>query len=249
MLPSFTFTNRGFLFFRISFLCLCPRCAFRYPPTSLAALRVNFVNSFPAALVLFSLATILSTLRLASSRPPHCSSQLQRLHRRDFLCSISTLRALTRTPQKFQIHFPCLPYPSALVMFQFVSTNDFLACMALHCLFLSASLHGPCLFSSPCLGRFCGHAAVSLPDTHTHPPLAVHCPRLCCCSHIFPLLYGFCQSVSFALPVLSCLPLCFLVFAPCYFLSVLHCSFFFLPGPPSYMCLPVVLPSIAILVR
>ena len=73
-------------FFRISFLCLCPRCVFRYPPTSLAALRVNFVTSFPASLVLFSPATILSTLQLASSRPPHCSSQLQRLPRRDFLC-------------------------------------------------------------------------------------------------------------------------------------------------------------------
>ena len=73
-------------FFRTSFLCLCPRCAFRYPPTSLAALRVNFVTSFPASLVLFSLATILSTLQLAFSRPPHCSSQLQQLPRRDFRC-------------------------------------------------------------------------------------------------------------------------------------------------------------------
>ena len=40
-------------------------------------------GSFPASLVLFSLATILSTLQLASSRSPHCSSQFQRLPRHD----------------------------------------------------------------------------------------------------------------------------------------------------------------------
>ena len=130
-------------------------------------------------------------------------------------------------------------------MFQLVSTKYFLACMALRCLFLSASLRGPCLFSSPCLGRFCGHGAVSLPDTH--PPLAVHCPRLCCCFHTFPLLCGFvnqsvllCQCFNACLYVFLCLP--HVTF--CQFFVV---SFFFLPGPPSYMCLPVVLPSKALL--
>ena len=117
--------------------------------------------------------------------------------------------------------------------------------MALRCLFLSASLHGPCLFSSPCLGRFCGHAAVSLPDTH--PPLAVHCLRLCCCSHTFPPLVWilsinqFCVASAFMLALTL----------PCVCPMLLFCQFlivsFFLPGPPSYMCLPVVLPSKALL--
>ena len=106
-------------------------------------------------------------------------------------------------------------------MFQFVSTNYLLACMALRCLFLLHRSMVLVCFPSPCLGRFCGRAAVSLPETH--PLLAVHCPCLCCCSHTFPLLYGFRQSISFALPVLSCLPVYFLVFAPRYFLSVPHC--------------------------
>ena len=85
-------------------------------------------------------------------------------------------------------------------------------CIAPWSLFVFLSLFGTLLW-----------ACCRFPSTDTHPPLAVHCPRLCCCSHTFPLLYGFCQSISFALPVFSCLSLYFLVFAPCYFLSVPHC--------------------------
>ena len=90
-----------------------------------------------------------------------------------------------------------------------------------------------------------GVAAVALPDTH--PPLAVHCPRLCCCSHTFPLLYDFVdQSVLLCQRSHACLyiSLCVPHVAFCLFLTV---SFFFLPGPPSYMRLPVVLPSKALL--
>ena len=49
--PPLPFSNPA------SFLCICPRCAFRCPRTSLPTLCVNFVTSFPGSLVLSSLAT------------------------------------------------------------------------------------------------------------------------------------------------------------------------------------------------
>ena len=45
LLPCIHFYQSRIFFCRVCFLCLCPRCAFRYPPTSFAALPVNFVTS------------------------------------------------------------------------------------------------------------------------------------------------------------------------------------------------------------
>ena len=122
--------------------------------------------------------------------------------------------------------------------------------MALRCLCCSASLHGPCLFSSPCLRRFCGHAAVSLPDTHTHThtllsrcvaraSVVVLTPSPSCVDFVNQSVL-LCQYFHACIYVSLCLP--HVTF--CQFFVV---SFFFLPGPPSYMCLPAVLPSKALL--
>ena len=142
--------------------------------------------------------------------------------------------------------------PSTLDMFHFVSTNDFLARMALAPVWsvFFASLRGPCLLCLSLFGLFLW-VYYLFPSNHS-PCSRAALPRFCRCSHAFPPLVWILSINHFCFASAFMLFLFFHVFAPCYFLSVPNCFFLFLSAPPSQFCLPAFRPpkhSFAILVR
>ena len=117
--------------------------------------------------------------------------------------------------------------------------------MVLRCLFLSASLHGPCLFFHSLFGTFLW-ACCRFPSRHTPSSRGAFPAPLLLFSHLPPPCMDF---VNQSVLLCQCFHACLYTSlrAPrvsfCLFLIVS----FFLPGPPSYMCLPVVLPAKALL--